>query len=68
MAVEAGGQHLALVNGSVIVPTFRQPKRDAEARAVLTACFPGREVVPVDCRDLIWGLGAIHCLTQQQPA
>ena len=36
--------------------------------AALAACFPGREIVPVDCLDLVWGLGAIHCLTQQQPA
>ena len=66
--VPASYANFLVINGAVLVPTFRQPKRDAEARAVLTACFPGREVVPVDCRDLIWGLGAIHCLTQQQPA
>jgi agmatine deiminase len=66
--VPASYANFLVINGAVLVPTFRQPKRDAEARAVLTACFPGREVIPVDCRDLIWGLGAIHCLTQQQPA
>jgi agmatine deiminase len=66
--VPASYANFLVINGAVLVPTFRQPKRDAEACAVLTACFPGREIVPVDCRDLIWGLGAIHCLTQQQPA
>ncbi|MFM8618933.1 MAG: agmatine/peptidylarginine deiminase, partial [Opitutaceae bacterium] len=66
--VPATYANFLVINGAVLVPTFRQPKRDAEACAVLAACFPGREIVPVDCRDLIWGLGAIHCLTQQQPA
>ena len=66
--VPASYANFLVINGAVLVPTFRQPRRDAEACAVLGACFPGRQVVPVDCRDLIWGLGAIHCLTQQQPA
>jgi agmatine deiminase len=35
---------------------------------VLKEAFPGRHIVPIDCRELIWGLGAFHCLTQQQPA
>jgi len=34
---------------------------------VLKEAFPGRRIVPIDCRELIWGLGAFHCLTQQQP-
>jgi len=38
-----------------------------EAVRVLAAAFPDREIVPIDCRELIWGLGAFHCLTQQQP-
>ena len=40
---------------------------DAWAAAVLREAFPGRKIVPINCRDLIWGLGAFHCLTQQQP-
>ena len=66
--VPATYANFLVINGAVLVPTFRQPRRDAEACAVLGACFPGREIVPVDCREIIWGLGAIHCLTQQQPA
>ncbi len=41
---------------------------DAEAIATIQSAFPKRRVVPIDCRELIWGLGAFHCLTQQQPA
>jgi agmatine deiminase len=57
-----------VINGAVLVPTFRQKKRDAEAIAVLEGCFPGREVIGIDCLDLVWGLGTLHCISQQQPA
>ena len=57
-----------IINGAVLMPAFRQPKRDAEAAEVLGACFPGREIIPIDCRDLVLGLGTLHCLSQQQPA
>ncbi|MFA5057406.1 MAG: agmatine deiminase family protein [Opitutaceae bacterium] len=57
-----------VVNGAVLMPAFRQPRRDAEAAAVLAGCFPGREIIPVDCRDLVLGLGTLHCISQQQPA
>ena len=56
------------INGAVLMPTFRQPGRDAAAAEALADCFPGREIVAIDCLDLVWGLGAIHCVTQQQPA
>lgn len=55
------------VNGGLLVPTFGQPSRDRKALAALQGLMPRRKVVGVDCRALIWGLGAIHCLTQQQP-
>ena len=55
------------VNGAVLVPTFGQPVRDRKALATLERVMPHRRVVGVDCRALIWGLGAIHCLTQQMP-
>lgn len=55
------------VNGALLVPTFGDARRDAAALRILRGALPGREVVGVDCRALIWGLGAIHCLTQQQP-
>lgn len=56
-----------VVNGGVLMPAFDDP-RDGEAAAVLASVFPGRKIVPVDCRDLIIGLGSVHCLSQQQPA
>jgi agmatine deiminase len=56
-----------IANRTVLVPTFDDP-HDAEALDVLRRSFPGREVVGVHARDLVWGLGTIHCLTQQQPA
>ena len=53
-------------NRVVLLPVFSDA-RDSEAVSVLERAFPGRLVVPIDCRELIWGLGAFHCLTQQQP-
>jgi agmatine deiminase len=66
--VPASYANFLVVNGAVLVPQFRQKKRDAEAREVLGHCFRGREIVGVDCRDLVWGLGTLHCISQQQPA
>ena len=57
-----------VINGAVLVPAFRQPKRDAAAAGILADCFPGREIIGVDCLDLVWGLGTLHCISQQQPA
>ena len=54
-------------HGALLVPTFGQRDRDRQALAILQAQFTDREVIGVDCRKLIWGLGAIHCFTQQQP-
>jgi len=56
------------VNGALLVPTFEQRRRDARALSILQSLLPRRRVIGVDCRALIWGLGAIHCLTPQQPA
>ena len=56
-----------IANGAVLVPTFGCPADDA-ACEILRDCFPGRRVVTIDCRVLIAGLGALHCLTQQVPA
>jgi agmatine deiminase len=55
------------VNGALLVPTFGQASRDARALVLLQRLLPTRQVVGVSCRSLIWGLGAMHCLTQQQP-
>jgi agmatine deiminase len=55
-----------IANTVVLLPVFKDPS-DRWARSVIEKLFPGRKVVPIDCRELIWGLGAFHCLTQQQP-
>jgi agmatine deiminase len=56
-----------IANNIVLVPTFNDPM-DRVALNVLAGVFPGREVAGIYCGDFIWGLGAIHCATQQQPA
>ena len=56
-----------IANSCVLAPTFAD-QADHAALSVLRECFPNRRVVGIDCRELIWGLGAFHCLTQQQPA
>lgn len=55
-----------IANNCVLVPTFADPN-DADAVATLQQLFPDRRVIGIDCRELIWGLGTFHCLTQQQP-
>jgi len=54
-------------NAAVLVPTFNDPK-DRLALGILAECFPNRPVVGIHAVDLVWGLGTLHCLTQQQPA
>lgn len=66
--VPASYANFLIINGAVLVPTFRQPRRDAEVCETLGACFPSREIIPIDCYHLIWGLGTLHCISQQQPA
>lgn len=56
-----------IANGVVIVPTFNE-SNDAVALNKLRNLFPGREVIGIHCRDLVLGLGTLHCMTQQQPA
>jgi agmatine deiminase len=56
-----------ICNKVVLVPVFNDPA-DAVALTTLEKCFPTRRIVPIYARDLVWGLGTIHCLTQQQPA
>jgi len=54
-------------NRVVVMPAFNDPQ-DEPNRQALARCFPGREVVAIDCTDLVLGLGTFHCLTQQVPA
>ena len=56
-----------IANTCVLAPTFAD-QADEVALSMLRECFPNRRVIGIDCRELIWGLGAFHCLTQQQPA
>ena len=53
-------------NRIVLMPAFNDPT-DEPNRLKLAGCFPGREVVAIDCSDLVLGLGTFHCLTQQVP-
>ena len=55
------------INGALLVPTYRDRKNDRKALEVLQSHLPKHKVIGIDCVELIWGLGAIHCLTQQQP-
>jgi agmatine deiminase len=68
-----GGQRLPasyanfyIANEKVLVPTFNDP-RDRQALGILADLFPRRTVVGIHAVDLVWGLGTLHCLTQQQP-
>lgn len=65
--IPASYANFYLANGLVLVPTFHDPN-DRVALNILADAFPGRDVVGVHSVDLIWGLGALHCMTQQQPA
>ena len=72
--VEYDGQRLPatyvnfyFVNGALLVPTFRHKKNDRKALDILQKHLPRHRVIGIDCVELIWGLGAIHCLSQQQP-
>jgi agmatine deiminase len=56
-----------IANGSVLVPTFNDPN-DRIALNTLAECFPDHVVTGIHCTDFVWGLGALHCMTQQEPA
>jgi len=56
-----------VANAAVLVPTFNDPK-DRTALGILSEVFSDRPVVGIHAVDLVWGLGTIHCLTQQEPA
>ncbi|MCD9030290.1 agmatine deiminase family protein [Luteimonas sp. Y-2-2-4F] len=71
--IRDGGRRLAasyanflIVDDAVLMPGYGDPA-DAAAREVVARAFPGREVVQIDCRPLIWQNGSLHCLTMQLP-
>ena len=72
--VEHDGQRLPatyvnfyFINAALLVPTFGNRRRDRKALEILQEHLPRHRVIGIDCKELIWGLGAIHCLSQQQP-
>ncbi len=78
-AVEREGQRLPatyanfyFVNGALLMPTYRHRTNDRLAAEILARALAAignpRRVIGIDCWELIWGLGSIHCLTQQEPA
>jgi agmatine deiminase len=56
-----------IANDSVLVPTFNDPN-DRHALNTIAKCFPDRAVIGIHAVDLVWGLGTLHCLSQQEPA
>jgi hypothetical protein len=56
-----------IANQMVLVPTFNDAK-DRVALNILAEAFPDRRVIGINCVELVWGLGTLHCMTQQQPA
>jgi agmatine deiminase len=54
-------------NTAVLVPVFGD-RNDREALSTLSNVFPGRRVIGINCKELVYGFGGIHCVTQQQPA
>ena len=55
-----------IANNVVLAPVFGHPN-DKPATATLQRVFPDRQVIPIDCEPLVWGMGTIHCVSQQQP-
>jgi agmatine/peptidylarginine deiminase len=55
-----------IINDAVLMPAY-DDEADARAQAVLVQAFPGREIIPVPCRALIWQNGSLHCITMQLP-
>ena len=56
-----------VINGAVLVPISASPAGTGGG-GDLSSCFPGRDMIPIDCLELVWGLGTLHCISQQQPA
>jgi len=55
-------------NSAVLVPVFGDARRDTEAMETISEFFKGRKVVPIASRELVYGFGGVHCVTQQQPS
>ena len=57
-----------VLNGAVLVPVYNQTRNDEEALEIIGDCFPGRAIIGIDCTDIIKEGGALHCMSQHQPA
>jgi agmatine deiminase len=67
LRLPASHANFYIANTTVLLPAFGGAS-DQVAASILGELFPERKIVSIDCRELIWGLGAFHCLTQQQPS
>jgi agmatine deiminase len=67
LVLPASYANFYIANKVVLAPAYAD-RNDQRVLDTLTKLFPDRRVIGIDCRELIWGLGAFHCLTQQQPA
>ena len=67
LVLPASYANFYIANSVVLTPTYNDPNDDT-ALGILREHFPNRRVIGINCQELIWGLGAFHCLTQQQPA
>ena len=65
--VAASYTNFLIANQVVLVPTFGHPN-DQKAQAILREFFPDRAVVGIDCSEIIYGGGTLHCISQQQPS
>lgn len=66
LRLPASHANFYIANTTILLPSFGGAS-DQVSASILADLFPSRKILPIDCRELIWGLGAFHCLTQQQP-
>jgi agmatine deiminase len=66
LSLPASYANFLILNNCVLVPTFNDPN-DRHALNIIANCFPSSEIIPINAIDLIWGLGTLHCLSQQIP-
>jgi len=65
--VPASYLNFYIANKIVLLPVFND-KNDKKVLLIFKKFFKSRKIVPIDCSELIWGFGAIHCMTQQEPS
>lgn len=67
MQLPATYANFLITNGAVLMPTYRQPRKDTLAAMMLQSVFTDRKIVPIDCLPLIRQHGSLHCVTMQFP-